>query len=876
MNKIIPITVLLVFAVLSSVITYHRTGTSDFTFKKRVKTSGALKAMQFWNDVRTYPNDKLPSRGLVEEFEKIKLRKTLEDSNKIDVNWKSLGPHNIGGRTISIAINPLNPNTIYAGSASGGLWRSYTGGKGKDAWEYVSTGHPVHGVSSIAIAGDDSTEIYIGTGEVYNLNNTRGGLSVRETRGSYGIGILKTTDGGVSWSKSLDWSYNQGTGVWAVRINPLNKNTVWAGTTNGTYKSTNAGLSWNRVHDTLMVTDLIVDPVDTNNILVACGNLFSTGKGIYKSTDSGISWRKITAGLPSEYKGKAVFALHKPNPNIIYMSLGNGYWSGAGTRLLRSADGGETWQTMAATDYSDYRGDFASYQGWFAHFIVVHRQDPNIILAAGIDVFKSRDGGNSLQQKSYWYNWYFGRTPAGGPEGPLNYSHADHHAYAVHPINPNIVYFATDGGVFRTTDFGETFEGLNGGYQTAQFYNGFSTSFTDSNFSIGGMQDNATGIYDGSDEWVRVIAGDGGWTAINQQNDHTSYGSWQELNIVKLTRGGSGIYFESYIAPPSSGSVGFIAPFVLSPSNPSIMYAGRSIIFKSTNGGSNWSPTNNNSAITNNPPVSMAISPSNPDVVFVATSPINYTSELFRTTNGGNTWKEIKGELPHTYPMDISIDPSNDNNVYVVFSGFGNSHAFRSTNKGDDWINIGDGLPDVPTTSIIVDPEKSHYLYIGNDLGVFFSPDTGNSWLDLNNGLPDVCMVTDLSISRSNRKLRIATHGNGVFETELIEDYIVDVKESRVPDRFILSQNYPNPFNAVTVISYSLPPKLGQSQYLNSRVTLKVYDVVGREVAVLVNAVQKPGFYRVEFDGNNLSSGIYFYRLRVGEFSNTKKLSLIK
>ncbi|NIW79968.1 MAG: hypothetical protein GWN16_11135, partial [Calditrichae bacterium] len=128
-------------------------------------------------------------------------------------------------RTLVVEFNPQNPNTIFAGSASGGLWRSYSAGRGADAWEYVPTGFPVLGVSSIAFVPGDSNTFYIGTGEVYNYQNVGTDPAYRSTRGSYGIGILKTTDGGQTWSKSLDWSYNQQHGVWAVEVNPLNPNT---------------------------------------------------------------------------------------------------------------------------------------------------------------------------------------------------------------------------------------------------------------------------------------------------------------------------------------------------------------------------------------------------------------------------------------------------------------------------------------------------------------------------------------------------------------------------------------------------------------------------------------------------------------------------
>ena len=276
-------------------------------FHNKFKKSGALEALHFWNEVRTYPNKTFPSEGFVKAFNYKK--NNLSKNNYItdpEDNWREIGPHNIGGRTISIALNPQNPNTIYAGSASGGLWRSYTAGEGIDAWDYVNTGYPVQGVGAIAFVPDDSLEFYIGTGEVYNYSNTQGGIAVRETRGSYGIGILKTTDGGNTWTKSLDWSKDQQHGVMVIRINPLNRNSVWAGTSDGTYRSFDAGESWVQVNSIIMVTDLLIHPEDTSTVLIGCGNLNSPGNGIYLTLDGGDNWDKITDDLPESYGGKTI------------------------------------------------------------------------------------------------------------------------------------------------------------------------------------------------------------------------------------------------------------------------------------------------------------------------------------------------------------------------------------------------------------------------------------------------------------------------------------------------------------------------------------------------------------------------------------------
>jgi len=839
--------------------------------QNKFKTSGALEALHFWNEVRTYPNKAFPSEGFVKAYN-YKKEKLSKKNYRVDPNdnWREIGPHNIGGRTISIALNPQNPNTIYAGSASGGLWRSYTAGEGSDAWDYVNTGYPVQGVGAIAFVPDDSLEFYIGTGEVYNYSNTQGGVAVRETRGSYGIGILKTTDGGNTWTKSLDWSKDQQHGVMVIRINPLNKNSAWAGTSDGTYRSFDAGESWVQVNSIIMVTDLLIHPVDTSTVLIACGNLNSNGNGIYLTLDDGDNWDKITDDLPESYGGKAIFSTYKEDSNLIYASIGNGYYTKAGTWLCKSNNFGFTWEIVDTFDYS-------TYQGWFSHFAVINQNNPNEIIAAGVDVYKSTTGGTNLVQKSYWWKWDFGAPPAGGPEGPDDYSHADHHCFVIHPDDPEIVYLGNDGGIFRTTDFGETFEGLNGGYQTTQFYSGFSSSHTDSILSLGGMQDNSTAIYFGDPEWFRVIGGDGSWTGINQTNNNILYGSYQYLNIRKSTNGGATFYGA---APPNlpNSRTSFIAPFVVGVDNSNVLYAGRSTIFKSTNSAGSWTTPYGTSSISTNPPITMAISYQNTDVVYVGNAPINSSAEIFRTTDGGNSWDNITGFLPDRYPMDIEVDPNNDQNVYVTFAGYGSSHVYKSTDGGDNWIDINNNLPDVPAFSVAIDPDYPEQLYVGNDLGVYFSMNGGESWSDISEGLPEAVMVYNLSIVPSNRSIRIASHGNGVFERKLLPIQTDVENEDENPIGFKLEQNYPNPFNPTTTIKYSIPVVEATRRVVSTK--LIVYDILGREVATLVNREQQPGSYEVTFDASSVSrqmtSGVYYYRLNAGSFAETKKMILIK
>ncbi len=839
---------------------------------KGQENQDALEALNFWAKARAYPDDKFPREGFAKEFMKAKFLKSVNDTTQ----WEAIGPKNFGGRTISLAVNPQNANTIYAGSASGGLWRSFSAGEGASAWSYIPTGFPVLGVSSIAISPADTNVMFIGTGEVYAYQNSTGGIVDRLTRGSYGIGILKTTDGGHRWTKSLDWSMNQERGVWAVRFNPENFNTIFAATTEGVYVSYDAGESWEQKSSVPMATDLIINPADTNKILLACGNFASPHYGIYRSTDGGNYWTKISSGLPAVYQGKALFSMYEGNPDIVFASIGGGL---SGTWLCKSDDFGETWQTVSTFDY-------AKYQGWYSHIVIVNQNNPDKLLTAGVDIYKSTNGGVNLTQKSYWSEWYFGRTIAGEEEGPPDYSHADNHCFAYSPDNPNVVYFGTDGGVFKTTDFGETFHGRNGGYQTQQFYNGFSSVAHNGYLSIGGLQDNASAIYDGQTNWIRTLFADGCWTAINRDNPNTLYGSYYYLNIYRSNNGGNN-WNNLYI--PDAGNTAFVSPFIISPANQSVMYAAGSKILRSSNGGNSWTVK---SSPTSNPAISMAGSWQNSDLIYVGFAPENGTLKIIRSDDGGITFTDISGGLPNRYPMDIAVNPTDDNNVYIVFSGFGSSHVFASFNGGNNWEDISGDLPDVPTNAVTVDPNNPQCVYVGNDLGVFFTSDNGATWRRLSAELPDAALVMDLSIVYGGSKIIAATYGNGAFMTDLISPNSVE-DENKPPTGFVLYQNYPNPFSAkggsTTNITYVIASGAKQSQQLsanneiassqdprNDNIRLTVYDALGRKVATLVNKKQAPGNYTVQFDASKLSSGIYFYTLRAGEFTATKKMILMK
>ncbi|RMF20927.1 MAG: hypothetical protein D6765_16225, partial [Bacteroidetes bacterium] len=636
--------------------------------------SGALEALSFLGMVQTYPEGRVPERAHFAAWQEVQRQRealAAERGNPPVEPWESLGPHNRGGRMLAIAFNPQNPRTVYAGSASGGLWRSYSGGQGRDAWQRVPTGFPVLGVSSIAFAPDDSTTIYIGTGEVYNLIGAGTGAAYRNTRGSYGIGILKSTDGGQSWEKSLDWSFEQQQGVWAVKVFPGNGDILYAATTDGVYKSTDAGESWTQVLPVAMANDLLVHPDDPDLVLAACGNFRSSGRGIYRSSDGGATWYKIGAPLVTDFEGKIQLNYAPSQPDVVYASFGNGFSSSNGASwLYRSSDFGESWQLRNTTDYS-------KWQGWFSHDVAVHPQNPDRIVVIGIEAWVSSDGGTTLTQVSVG-GVGFANPPIEGPDGNANYIHSDIHDVQYHPTNPDVVYFASDGGIHRSEDGGLSFRSANGRLQTTQFYNGVSTSLTSDGLFLGGLQDNGTIRWNGDLTWTRISGGDGSWTAIHPLNDDILFVSSQFLNVRRSTDGGNGF---SGVSIPRIGNTAFIAPYVISPSDGNILYAGSSGVAKSTDGGTSWSLTNGGQALDgNNPVLSLEVAPTNPDVVYAGTAPTalfgGTRSRLFVTKDGGETWIDVTQNLPDRFPMDLTVHPENPATAFVTFSGFGSGHLF--------------------------------------------------------------------------------------------------------------------------------------------------------------------------------------------------------
>lgn len=819
------------FLALAIALEVHKpsTKTINLTAKKIAEPaenkSVALDALQFTTAAASYPNNDIPANAYAGAMNWYKNNASAARFATPGTSWQSMGPVNVGGRTVALAMDPTDTSVLWMGSASGGLWKSTTGGVGIAAWNYVPLGYPVLGIGSIAIDPQDHNVMYVGSGEVYSDSSySQGLIELRPTRGSYGMGLFKSVDGGNTWTQSINWTYQQNSGISSIVINPLNPNIVYAGTTFGVYKTTNAGASWTKVLGIAMAMNLLIHDVDTNIILCGTGNYGSSLHGIYRSTNSGATWSLVTNGLPpANNNGRITLAAYANNNDTMLAHICDVYNT---VGVYMSKDKGNSWTLLTSQDIS-------SYQGWYSKGMVMKPGSPNNILMGGVNIFQSTNGGANFSDISQFSPTF----------------HTDVHDIFLNPLDPNKVYIITDGGLFRSNDFGGSYSACSGGYVTNQNYIG-SISSTDTTKILTGVQDNYTlkytAKYTGPRTWSAVIGGDGCYNAIDHTNDQYQFGAYQYLNVFGCNDSGwFGSAWQSLSNSDNAATsnyAAFLAPYIICYSNTQVMYAGGLGLQQSTNEGISWSFMGNNPVHDSDYIMTIAASFTNSDSIYFATAPNNTDPmKVYSSTDGGTTLKDISAGLPNRFPRRIAVNPANSQDVYIAFSGFGGKHIFHSTNGGTSWTDISTNLPDMPFECIVVDPLYPNNVYAGCDYGVFVSMNKGITWFTYDHGFPDATMVFDLEISPSDRSLYAFTHGRGIFKRSLSDIMSASVKNSTAPQtKFTV---FPNPTtDAVQITTGGATGKY----YIN------LYDINGRKISSSV------------FEGsttvlplNNLARGIY-------------------
>ena len=854
----LKITILSVFLVslLYFVSGYLNNGNENL--RKIYKVIPSAPADDWFEKQRAFPFDEIPQDERLKSIEYVKNNMQVGDFNE-SAAWVLAGPTNIEGRITVTAVHPTNPQIVYAGCANGGVWKSTNFCQ---SWVSVFDNQNTSSIGALAIDPSNPEIIYCGTGEANSL------------RSYYpGTGIFKSTNGGLTWVNiGLVNSYSFGN----IVINPNNTQEIYAAavgslrrrnTERGIYKSTNGGLNWLQslfVADSVGAIDVIINPTAPNKLFAAMWertrreDYIKYGgpmTALYVTTNSGSSWQVVTGGFPSNDPtlGRISLDICRDNPQIIYALTA--YADGSSRGLYKSTDGGTSWILINSSVAS------SSTYAYFNRICKVNPSNANDVICGGLSMHRSVNGGTSFST--------------------LGTSHVDQHAVSYAPSNSNFIVLGNDGGIDYSTSGGSSWLFSNS-LPVTQFYAG-DIDYNNTNIMLGGTQDNGTvRTTTGSlNNWADIYGGDGFYCLVDYTTSQRVYASSQNGGLGRSTNGGTS--FMSATSGLDLAYTNWSTPYVMDKTNPLILYCGTYKIHKTTNGMQSWtaiSPDLANGHIQNLGTITTVdVSKSNPNVIYCGTDDAN----VWVTTNGGTNWTKINNGLPYRWVTRVTIHPDSANVCYVTLSGYKvdstGSHIYRTANYGSSWISIKGNLPDAPVNDVIIDPLNYSTLYIGTDIAVMYTTNIGASWQVLGTGFPTNVPCHDLTLHNPSRTLMVWTHGRSAYKLSIP----VGVKNNgnEIASSYKLYQNYPNPFNPTTKINFSIPPSKGV-RGMTARIV--VYDILGKEITVLLNGNFKPGTYEVKWDGSRYASGVYFYKLIVMDasaplsiiFAETKKMILVK
>ncbi|MBK8549715.1 MAG: T9SS type A sorting domain-containing protein [Ignavibacteria bacterium] len=786
---------------------------------------------------RTYPTGERfnPAIAYI-EYQKY-LENYLESDNPVYGDWTPLGPttwvngasgYNPGnGRINCVTVDPNNPNIIYVGAPAGGIWKSINNGNN---WTVLSDDFTVLGVSSIAIHPGNSNVIYIATGD------GDGGQT-------YSIGVLKSIDAGLTWTTTgLSFFVTNFVRMNKILIHPTNPNILIAAANNGFYKSTNAGVNWIQTVSGTNIRDIEFKPSDPNTI-------YAAGTSFRKSTDGGDNFTTITSGIPSSGITRMAIGVSPANSNYVYFlaSASNGGYQG----YYRSTNSGVDFTVMSGSPNIlgyELNGSDAGGQGTYDLVTAVSPTDINTVYTGGINVWKSTNGGTNFISQTYWYY----------PDG-YSYVHADIHALEFFGSR---LFTGSDGGVFYSTNNGTNWIDRSPGLDIMQFYRIGGTP-SNANFIIGGTQDNGSNIFKNG-ILTHIFGADGGEAIIDYTDTNIVYCEYQGGGILKSTNGGVDL---NDATAGITGTGAFITPYIMHPTDHLTLFAGFQNVWKTTDGADSW--TQLSTALGSGTITSLAISPSDPGYIYTSK-----TSNIYVTTDDGGNWNLMNSGLPGFSVTYIAVHSTDPNTAWASISGYNSGQkVFKTTNAGMNWTNISGSLPNIPANCVTYENGPKEGVYVGMDVGVYYINNQLSDWVPYFDGMPNV-IVREIEIHYPTGKVRAGTLGRGLWQASLASQTVgVQNSVAGIPNNFYLKQNYPNPFNPVTKINYDLP-KPGY-------VSIKIYDGLGKEVANIFEGDQNAGSYSIDFNGNNLSSGTYFYRMEASinndlQYAMTKKMVRLK
>ena len=790
-----------------------------------------------------------------ELFKSIRAKALNRGGDTPVADWQSIGPNKMegfGGRMISHAFDPNDSQIIYAGSATGGLWKTENGG---DLWLPLTDQIPSTGVGAVVVNPNNPEEILIGTGEGYVAN----GFDIRP-----GLGVFKSINGGLSWEQSdFAYIYANDVSVFKLIWHPSNENIVWMGATNGIWKSTDGGLSWQQTFGdgtnqaTSICDDMVLHPTDPDILYAGI-----EGDGIWKSIDAGESWFKLENGLPAGDLDFISIDICISQPDVLLTSMTSSASTGFSMKgLFRSLDGGETWTeiTEAPNAFCVPPALGTACQGFYNNIVAVSPDDPDHIWLGGITLWRSTDGGETWVQRDRYTCIYCNEPPACR-------TYVDQHDFAFDPADPETMYVFNDGGIAKSTDGGDCWEQKNEGLVTAHFY-GIAASSANPDIVIGGFQDHGLQGVDISegDEWDRWGWFDGNDVEVHPDNTNILFGTWINGLYLKTTGGVHTLSFQITTGMNLNENSGaHFAPLRISPADPDVLLGcTEARIYRSTNGGSSWQ------AVADAPNVTeVAFSQADPQHCYAAAW-VGNDWRFYHSSDGGANWDQTANP-PGWRITDLKTSFSEPGTVYATRNSINpnTAHVYRSTDFGESWLGIQGDLPDIPVNGFAINPFWEENLYVATDLGVFTTTDGGATWTEFNDNLP-ISISMDIMFNTADTSIVIGTLGRGAWRSKACMPDLTGSVEAEIPDRFGISGIFPNPANGPVQIEY----------YLNepAPVQISILDQYGQQIKLLLSEHRSAGEHQLSWDGlmeNGVPapSGIYFVRLKAGRKMLVKKL----
>lgn len=705
---------------------------------------------------------------------------TLDLSKLEQLNIRNVGPANMSGRITTIDVVERDPNTLFVGAASGGVWRSDNGGS---AWRPVFDDQPTQNIGAIAIQQNNPGILWVGTGE----GNPRNSMNL-------GMGIFKSVDGGNSW-KHMGLAATKT--IHRIITHPRNSEVVYVGamgdpfTPNadrGLFKSTDGGLSWEQILFTNQqsgIADLVMDPENPNKLIAALYEHRRTpysftsggqGSGLFITYDSGKTWKRLTEadGLPAGELGRIGLAIAPSDPNRVYAKI-----EAKHNALFRSDDGGNSWYQI------NDNPRFTNNRPFYFQELAVDSKDPNRLYNIYQPLSVSYDGGKSFDPVPM--------IPADETKG----IHADFHAFWVNPHDPRHVIIGGDGGIGITRDHGKSWY-FPENIPVAQFYH--INVDNDRPYHVyGGMQDNGNWSGPGYTwkrggirtlYWQYLVGGDGFYIEPDEENSRFGYGTAQNGDLYRYDRV-SGYY--SSIKPHSPHPETILrfnwnAAFAKDPFDPNGVYYGSQFVHKSTDKGANWeiiSPdltTNNpahqqgdyggltldiSGAEAYNSLLAIAPSPVEREVIWTGSD----DGQLHLSRDGGKSWKNLTNRLkdmPHeAWIAQIHASSYQAGSAWIVVNHYRKGDYRPYLFKTDDYGNSWESLADEDQVkgyalTVVQDPKEPNLVFLGTENGLWISIDEGHSWVQFHNGFPSVSTM-DLKIQESESALIVGTFGRAIW-----------------------------------------------------------------------------------------------------------------